>query len=245
MPGLARTSAPARVALLALGAFSLGLLALAAPCSLAAPSLSGPSGLVVVPDAAAVQPGHLEVAARRVSASNDWVTIAGNLGLWQGCEVGFMWKDPEAGSTETTVNLKLAFEPTEENDWQVAFGIWDVSDEVQRTWYAVAGMRAAPLLKERPLAGKQNKRRAEVERWRAKAARLLGPDHQWLCLGFGSGGAASRLHGGFVGLNLGVFALDWDGDDWNTTFRLGSQSGVDFGWAEGDFFWGVWGRREF
>ncbi len=210
-----------------------------------APSIMGPTGLAVVPDAASVERGRLEVAARRVSAVNEWVTISGNVGLAEGIEVGFRWLDPDIGPSDTTLNVKTVFEPEQAGDWQVALGMWDVTDEVDRTWYAVAGYIPFPPRcrdsKEKECKDDcQNSRKTKIE----KVARtyLRG---QALCFGFGNARRGGRLHGGFLGFNLGHLTIDWDGEDWNTALRLGHQSGADLGWVEGDFFWGVWGRRRF
>jgi len=205
----------------------------------AAPSVLGPTGVVVAPDAAAVPRGNVEGFMRRGGGDDEWWSIGANVGVAEGVEVGFVRIDPEQAEADTAVNLKVVFPPANPGDLPVALGVWDITNELSRTYYAVAGI--GPFLCGRKQGDKANGEGRKRQKWESLVERYCTP--QLMSVGFGKGEEGGALDGAFIGLNLGVLALDWNDGDFNAAMRLGARAGLDWGWVDGDFFLGVWGSR--
>jgi hypothetical protein len=211
-------------------------------CS-AMPSVLGPSGVVVVPDASAVERATVEGFMRRVGGASEWWSVGANLGLAEGVEVGLVRLDSEDAPADTIANVKVVFKPTQRGDLPVALGVWDLTNEISRSYYAVASIGPLYDVEKCKARSKHQGEQSEEEKLESLAWKYFTPSV--ISVGFGNGEQGGRLDGAFVGLNLGVLALDWSAHDFNAAMRLGAGSGLEWGWVDGDFFLGVWGRRKF
>ena len=120
------------------------LVALAAcavlPQALAAPSLEGYTGLLLIPTADALNQGEYNVAffALSLEEGADSNVFAANLGLAGAAEVGIARLRPEGGPSETLLNGKYNFRAEEGGKPALAVGVIDATDEIETTAYVVA-----------------------------------------------------------------------------------------------------------
>ncbi|UCC68213.1 MAG: hypothetical protein JSV79_14080 [Armatimonadota bacterium] len=105
----------------------------------AGPSLVGPSGLVTIPTAEV-----LGMTEWNAGISELWIedgenvsVVYANVGLMPRMEVGASREDFEAGEAETLVNAKLGLIRNVPGEVSLAVGMVDVTDQVDRTAYAV------------------------------------------------------------------------------------------------------------
>ena len=179
----------------------VALLATAISTAGAAPSFRGYTGLVIVPNADSLNKGEFNFGVMTEDTgkfeAND---VFGNYGLIDNLEVGSnSHRIPGAGERETLVNAKYRFMPETEDKAGVAFGLFDLTDEIESTAYVVISKSLV-----RGLSIFDN----EITNLRGH-------------IGFGGG----RLDGMFVGLSgfLGnriMISVEWDSRDTNFGFRF-------------------------
>ena len=121
----------------ATAAVILALLALPAMGS-AAPSLTGPTGLILIPTA-----GTLGMTQWNVGATGVWADGSGssvlyaNVGLLAGLEAGFAREEMEDAEAETLLNAKLHLLSPPVGKLKLAAGMIDITDQIDRTPYIV------------------------------------------------------------------------------------------------------------
>lgn len=124
-------------------AFVLSLCAALLLCgsAFAYPTYFGPSGLANVPGPAAMGTGQYNIFYNLISASADLNLYGGNIGLGEKTpiELGATIVKPEGGSSKTVLNAKVGLTVGKEEPIDVAVGVIDVSDELDRAIYLVAG----------------------------------------------------------------------------------------------------------
>jgi len=182
------------------------------------PSLLGPTGLIAVPDAATTMPSRIAVFAHRVNAGVDYWTSGANLGAIT--DVGL--------AAPVGVEFGIAvFDPESpakqtvanlkvavaSGKWGLAVGAMDLTDQANRTLYFVGTRRIG---------------------YREGSAGLT--------IGFGSNDTSKNLDGLFVGLDLGILAVEHDGEDTNLGVRFGP---LRAGWVGGYFFMGAAAHSKF
>jgi len=110
-----------------------------------APSFRGYTGLVIIPTADALQEGEYNLGANTeniddFNASN----IFANFAPINNLEVGFdSFQLTDGADRETLLNAKYLFMPETDNQAGVAFGLHDLTNEVNSTAYAVASKSIA------------------------------------------------------------------------------------------------------
>jgi hypothetical protein len=185
----------------------------------AAPSLLGYTGLLLVPDADALDDQEFNVAyyTLNVEEGADERIFVANLGVDEGTEVGFARIKPEHGSAETALSGKYQIQPEDMHRPALAAGIFDLTDEMDTTVYFVAS--------------KMLGRRYEIE---GKEGEMIQPR---IHVGIGGGGALDGLFLGgtaVLGRKLTLIA-EYDSNDINFGGRLavGSDIRVHAGWING------------
>ena len=105
----------------------------------AAPSLLGPTGLVLTPTADTLGMTQWAVGVAGVSADDGPDVSLGcvSLGVGAGLEVGLTREKLEGADAETLVNAKLAIIRPPVGEVAVPVGMIDIGDEVERTTYIV------------------------------------------------------------------------------------------------------------
>jgi len=119
--------------------FSL-LVLLGLPAAVAAaPSLLGPTGLVLIPTAETLGMTGFNVGASgiRVDDGPDQSALYGNVGLQPGLEVGFIREKSEGSGAETLLNAKARLFKPPLGRISVAAGMMDITDQTDRTPYLV------------------------------------------------------------------------------------------------------------
>jgi len=106
----------------------------------AGPSLLGPSGLVTVPTAETLGMAQWNVGASAlwVEDGDDVSLLHANVGLLPKLEVGVARTDLAEGEAETLVNAKLGLWLPIPGKISLAAGVEDITDQVDRSAYAVA-----------------------------------------------------------------------------------------------------------
>ena len=116
------------------------LVAMVAPAADAAPSFRGYTGLVLIPNADSLNQGEYNFGAMTEDTgrfeAND---MFANYSPLDGLEVGFnSFQMVGPNQRETLLNGKYAFMPETEEQPGIAFGITDLTGEVESTAYVVA-----------------------------------------------------------------------------------------------------------
>lgn len=115
---------------------AVALPALLAGSAAAAPSYYGYTGLLVTPTADALDAGDFSLGGVFISRDrNDTTVLSANLGLAQSLEAGVAMVDPEFGKTRTLVNAKYRFLPETGTQPALAFGVSDITGEIDSTPY--------------------------------------------------------------------------------------------------------------
>jgi hypothetical protein len=111
----------------------------------AAPSLYGYTGLLLVPDADALNEKDFDVAyyALNVEEGADERIFCANVGVNEGTEVGFARIKPDRGDPETLLSGKYRIQPEDAHRPALAAGIFDATDEYDTTVYFVASKSLA------------------------------------------------------------------------------------------------------
>lgn len=124
---------------LALGA-ALTILLAVASAAYAAPSLIGPTGMLVVPTAEVLGMTQWNVGATAVRAddASDETVYYANLGLMPRLELGIARDKFEGGEAETLLNGKMNVLGPLPGQVTLAFGMVDITDQIDRTTYVVA-----------------------------------------------------------------------------------------------------------
>jgi hypothetical protein len=130
-----------------------GVLSLVALCMLAlpacsAPSLLGPTGLLLTPTADALGQseynlGFFVLDTDNANDNNVWV---GNVGVSNGVEVGAA-RVKRDGNRDTILNAKYGIRPETEGSPGLAVGVIDATDEIESTVYFVASASLTRMLK--------------------------------------------------------------------------------------------------
>lgn len=108
----------------------------AAPAG-AAPNWLGPTGLLLIPTADALNTRDFNVAFHHVSDKAN--IVAGNVGVARGLEVGGLYYSPiHRGDDEVTAQVKYRIVPKTLLPLSLAVGWWDPFDQVNSTPYGVA-----------------------------------------------------------------------------------------------------------
>ena len=182
----------------------------------------GSTGLILTPSADVAADGSADLQAHFIDRANDVKLYGGTFGLGHGLEVATSVVDPDGAGTNTLLHFKYshpfdtgqAVEPL-----RVAFGMNDVSNQLDRSYYVVA--TKALTIPEETMAG-------------------LGVRSAEVSLGFANSNNGTMLDGVFVGaradLPYGLCAmLEYDTDDLNfgVQYRLGGF-GLDVAILDGD-----------
>ncbi len=128
--------------------FVVTLLSAVAVTTWAAPSFLGPTGLLLVPTAEALANDQASVGAYLAEAESR-LTYVVNYGVRQGVEVGFASLSDRA----TLINAKYAFQEEADDNIGLAVGIIDLTDQVNRTIYAVASKQFTITYRDRVFRG--------------------------------------------------------------------------------------------
>jgi len=196
-------------------AVAVALFALTLPAA-AAPSLQGPTGLLVTPTAETLNASEYNAAffTFEMGEGNDARVLAANLGLSRGAEVGFANIRPDYGSSETILNAKWRFQAEQGGKPALAVGVIDLGDEIDMTAYLVASMPLSKVL--------------EVSKKGVSTPRLH--------VGIGGG----MLDGLFAGVSVVVaerwtLMAEYDTEDLNLGARYALQDGIRLhaGWIDG------------
>jgi hypothetical protein len=105
------------------------------------PSMLGPTGCIVTPTT--------DVSGRSYSIGYHWLNDTFdalaklNISPIERLEVGVAWIDPASATVdeETVFNIKYLLAEEDEDSPAFLAGVWDVSDELDQTWYAVVSKR--------------------------------------------------------------------------------------------------------
>lgn len=185
----------------------LTICVIAGGTSCAAPSFRGYSGLVVVPTADVLEEGDWDAGVMTEDIDDiDVNDIFVNYGIQEGLEVGINSFLPvEADDRETLVNAKYQLMPETESRASVAFGLIDLTDEVEATAYMVVSKSLV----------------RGIRAFDSDITNLRGH------IGFGGG----RLDGMFLGLsafigNRAMFSVEWDSTDINLGFKFTPVRGI-------------------
>lgn len=114
------------------------LLALPAAAS-AAPSLLGPTGLLLIPSADTLGLTRWNLGAVGIWSNDDpnRSLLSANVGLLPGLEVGFTREKSESAEAETLLNAKLRLFQPPLGRTTVSAGIVDITDQLDRSPYLV------------------------------------------------------------------------------------------------------------
>lgn len=107
---------------------------IAAPAS-ADPTLFGPTGLIRVPDAETVAPGGLQFSGQY--AEDAATTLGADIGVTDRFELSPTWVNPEHGSSNLVLSAKLRLAQDPAQKTKLAVGLFDVTDEYNRTFFVV------------------------------------------------------------------------------------------------------------
>jgi hypothetical protein len=116
----------------------LALLALAPP-AWAAPSLLGPTGLLLIPTAETLGATqfNLGLSGIRADEGPDQSILYGNVGLLPEFELGFTREKPQNAGAETLLNAKVRLLRPPLGKLSLAAGMMDISNQIDRTPYLV------------------------------------------------------------------------------------------------------------
>jgi len=121
--------------------FAIGVLLLTAICSAAnaAPSLLGPTGLILTPtaDTLGVTEFDLGISGIRSDDNGNETVVYGNAGLLPGLEVGLSHDRFEHEGSQTLVNAKLRLFRPPLGRFTLSAGMIDITDQIDRTSYVV------------------------------------------------------------------------------------------------------------
>jgi len=168
--------------------------------ALAAPSLHGPTGLVMIPTAEVLGMAQWNagVTAVRIGDGADENVVYANLGLLPSFELGFARDKFEASEAETVVNAKLRLAGPFPGETSFAAGLIDITDQIDRSGYAVVShtLGAGLLMREGQITAPQ------------------------LHVGLGGG----RFDGLFAGVSTTVnrrvgVMVEYDGEDFNAAAK--------------------------
>lgn len=101
------------------------------------PSMLGPTGSIVTPTT--------EVTERSYAVGYHWLNDTFdalaklNISPIEKLEVGVTWVDPDSAvmDDETVFHAKYLFAEEDDDSPALAAGVWDISDELDQTWYVV------------------------------------------------------------------------------------------------------------
>ncbi len=192
----------------------------------------GSTGMILTPSASTLKSTHATVAAHQVDRDERKINLFSlNVGVTDWLELGAANVELSDGSDELMGNLKFRLPM---HKWldnldfpQVAVGVWDVTNQVDRAYYMVLSKRF-PVNKS--------------------GSSLLD-----LHLGFGGSdsgdGALEKWFGGmeFSAFRKGKIQAEYDGDNFNAALRyfVAPRVSVDVGTLDGDFGWGATYRSGF
>ncbi|MEN6357443.1 MAG: YjbH domain-containing protein [Armatimonadota bacterium] len=112
--------------------------AIIASGSAAAPAYPGYTGLIFTPTADTLNMGGVNAGAAFVSSDDDDISFfSANVGVIDGLEVGAALIDPDEGDSKTALNAKYAILKETFATPGVAFGVSDLTDEIDSTPYVV------------------------------------------------------------------------------------------------------------
>lgn len=183
--------------------FCFALIVVAASASYASPSFRGYTGLVVVPTADTLTEGEFSMGLMTEEVDDFEINDAfGNYGVADNLEVGFNSMRPAgacSGCRETVINAKYGLMPETENRAAVAFGVSDITDELDATAYLAVSKSLVRGIKV----------------FENEVTNLRGH------FGFGGG----QLDGLFVGAsafvgNRAMVSVEWDSSDVNVGLRI-------------------------
>ena len=184
--------------------------------AVAAPSLLGYTGLVLVPSADVLGMSEWNAAAFTTELTDGEDFLAVGIGLPAGLEVGLLRIDPEGGSAETLLHAKYRIQPLLVGGGSLAVGMFDITDEIDSNPYVVYSRSLAPDT----IIGTR---------------RLLDPK---VHVGLGSGGALDGLFAGVSAVAVERITLmaEYDSDDINLGARLLIAPKLQFhaGWLGDD-----------
>jgi hypothetical protein len=105
----------------------------------AAPSLTGPSGLITIPTAEVLGMARWNVGGTAVMVADvpDAKVVYANVGLLPRLELGFARDDVEEGEAETILNAKVGMLMPVPGQVSMAAGVIDISDQIERSGYVV------------------------------------------------------------------------------------------------------------
>ena len=185
----------------------VALVAAAVSIALGAPSFRGYTGLVLIPTAETLNKGEYNFGLMTEDTSkfeaND---IFANYGPTDCLEIGFnSFQIRGADTRETLINAKYQLMPETESKAGVAFGLIDLTNEVEATAYTVVSKSLA----------------RGVSVFDSDIINIRGH------IGFGGG----ALNGLFVGAsafagNRVMFSAEWDSSDVNIGFRFTPVKGL-------------------
>ncbi len=185
-------------------------------------TLFGPSGLLVVPTAYVTPQNEVQFST---SFGKDIRGPAANFGIIQGVEIGGAFIDREKASNKAIANAKVNIVPENFKNFVLGFGVIDVADAIDRSFYFVASASFTPPNWEIP-------RPAET---RPIALRIHA--------GVGSGLFQEEI---FVGGELLIdprFALigEWDARNFNGAlrYRHDDSFAIQLGFQHTDLFLGA------
>lgn len=185
----------------------LALMAAAVGSAQASPSFRGYSGLVVVPTADTLNMGEFSFGAMAEDVGDfDASDLFVNYGPADNLEIGFNSISLSGvDDRETIINTKYRFLTESETKPGIAFGLIDLTNEIEATGYMVASKSLA----------------RGVSIFDNDITNMRGH------IGFGGG----RLDGLFLGLsafvgNRVMFSLEWDSKDTNLGFRFTPVRGL-------------------
>lgn len=115
-------------------------LALAFPvAAAAAPSLLGPTGLMLIPsaDTLGMTRWNVSIAGTWADGEPNATIISANVGLLPGLEAGFARAEPEDAEAETLLNAKVRVLQPPVGRITVSAGMIDITDQVDRSAYVV------------------------------------------------------------------------------------------------------------
>lgn len=194
----------------------------------------GNTGLIITPTTATPPASAASVAAHWVDRDPDATALVSvNFGLTNELEVGGAWIETPADDSEVIVNLKYRLDIArwleEPNLPDLALGVFDIANQLDRSWYLVLGksFRLDENAPESPQIG--------------------------LHVGYADsdtgGGPLDGLFAGvdFKAFRYGVIQAEYDGDDINAAIRYNAtdQLSLDLGILDGDLGAGATYRSRF
>jgi len=119
--------------------FGVSLLTAFCCAANAAPSLLGPTGLILTPTADTLGMAEFDVGVSGIHSDNDMneTIVYGNAGVLPGLEVGLSRDRIEHGERQTVANAKLRLFRPPLGRFTVSTGMIDITDQVDRTSYVV------------------------------------------------------------------------------------------------------------